>query len=87
LEKRTTPAPPTNAIRAAAQLKVSWKPTPTLPDLGDVETALRANPSTPRTLIDKGDVDAAIALVNANPYGNGTAIFSSPPRFARACWR
>jgi nicotinate dehydrogenase subunit B len=50
-----------NAVKAAAQLKVSWKPTPTLPDLGDVEKALRANPSTPRTLIDKGDVDAAIA--------------------------
>jgi nicotinate dehydrogenase subunit B len=50
-----------NAIKAAAQLKISWKPVPTLPDLGDVETALRANPSTPRTLIDKGDVDAAIA--------------------------
>jgi nicotinate dehydrogenase subunit B len=50
-----------NAVKAAAQLKISWKPTPTLPDLGDVETALRANPSTPRTLIDKGDVDAAIA--------------------------
>jgi nicotinate dehydrogenase subunit B len=50
-----------NAIKAAARLKVSWKPVPTLPDLGDVETALRANPSTPRTLIDKGDVDAAIA--------------------------
>ncbi|WP_027551680.1 molybdopterin cofactor-binding domain-containing protein [Bradyrhizobium sp. Cp5.3] len=50
-----------NAIRAAAQLEVSWKPTPTLPDLADVETALRANPSTPRTLIDKGDVNAAIA--------------------------
>jgi nicotinate dehydrogenase subunit B len=50
-----------NAIKAAAQLKVAWKPTPTLPDLEDVETALRANPSTPRTLIDKGDVDAAIA--------------------------
>ena len=49
-----------NAVKAAAQLKVTWKPTPTLPDLGDVETALRANPSTPRTLIDKGDVDAAI---------------------------
>src|SRR6266481_621728 len=52
-----------NAVKAAAQLKVTWKPTPTLPDLGDVETALRANPSTPRTLIDKGDVDAAIAAV------------------------
>ncbi|MHC2273157.1 nicotinate dehydrogenase subunit B [Bradyrhizobium diazoefficiens] len=50
-----------NAIRAAEQLKVSWKPTPTLTDLADVETALRANPSTPRTLIDKGDVNAAIS--------------------------
>ena len=50
-----------NAVKAAAQLKVAWKPTPTLPDLKDVETALRANPSTPRTLTDKGDVDAAIA--------------------------
>ncbi|HMM89016.1 molybdopterin cofactor-binding domain-containing protein [Bradyrhizobium sp.] len=50
-----------NAIKAAAQLRVSWKPTPTLPDLKDIETALRANPSTPRKLIDKGDVDAAIA--------------------------
>ena len=50
-----------NAIKAAAQLRVTWKPTPTIPDLKDVETALRANPSTPRTLIDKGDVDTAIA--------------------------
>jgi nicotinate dehydrogenase subunit B len=50
-----------NAIRAAAQLKVTWKPVPTLPDLKDIETALRANPSMPRTLIDKGNVDAAIA--------------------------
>src|SRR6266496_1211586 len=50
-----------NAIKAAARLKVIWKPVPTLPDLGDIETALRANPSTPRTLIDRGNVDAAIA--------------------------
>jgi nicotinate dehydrogenase subunit B len=50
-----------NAIKAAAQLKVGWKPTPTLPDLANIETALRAHPSTPRTLIDKGDVDAALA--------------------------
>jgi nicotinate dehydrogenase subunit B len=50
-----------NAVKAAAQLRVSWKPTPTLPDMKDVETALRANPSTPRILVDKGDVDAAIA--------------------------
>jgi nicotinate dehydrogenase subunit B len=50
-----------NAIKAATQLKVSWKPTPALPDLKDIETALRANPSAPRTLIDRGDVDSAIA--------------------------
>jgi nicotinate dehydrogenase subunit B len=50
-----------NAVKAAAQLKVSWKPTPTLPNMKDVETALRANPSTPRILIEKGDVHAAIA--------------------------
>ena len=50
-----------NAVKAAAQLKVSWKPTPSLPDLKDIETALRGHPSTPRTLIDKGDVDAAIS--------------------------
>lgn len=53
-----------NAIKAAAQLKVSWKPTPTLPDLKDIEKALRANPSAPRVLIDKGDVDAAIAAAD-----------------------
>jgi nicotinate dehydrogenase subunit B len=53
-----------NAIKAAVQLKVTWKPTPTLPNLKDVETALRANPSTPRILIDKGDVDAAIAAAD-----------------------
>ena len=50
-----------NAIKAAAQLKISWKPVPVMPDLGELATALRANPSTPRTLIDKGDVEAAIA--------------------------
>jgi nicotinate dehydrogenase subunit B len=50
-----------NAIKAAAQLKVTWKPVPKLPDLKDIETALRANPSEPRTLIDKGNVDAAIS--------------------------
>jgi nicotinate dehydrogenase subunit B len=50
-----------NAIKAAEQLRVQWKPTPAVRDLNDIATALRANPSTPRVLIDKGDVDAAIA--------------------------
>src|SRR6187431_244520 len=46
-----------NAIKAAERLKVSWKPVPTLPDLEQLEKALRANPATPRTLIDKGNVE------------------------------
>src|SRR3984957_7940907 len=50
-----------NAAKAAARLGVSWKQTPALPDLKDIETALRANPSTPRLLKNQGDVDAAIA--------------------------
>jgi nicotinate dehydrogenase subunit B len=49
-----------NAIKAAHQLKLTWKPIPALTDLENIETALRANPSMPRTLIDKGDVDTAI---------------------------
>ena len=49
-----------NAIKAASQLKLSWKKLPTLPDLKGVEKALRANPSTPRTLIDKGNVEEAL---------------------------
>ena len=53
-----------NAVKAAARLKVQWTPTPSLPDLKDVETALRANPSAPRTLIDKGDVDTALATAD-----------------------
>ncbi|MGJ4891414.1 molybdopterin cofactor-binding domain-containing protein [Bradyrhizobium sp. HKCCYLRH3099] len=48
------------AILAAERLQVTWKPVPTLRDLDDVENALRANPSEPRRLLDKGDVDAAI---------------------------
>jgi nicotinate dehydrogenase subunit B len=50
-----------NAVKAAAQLKLKWKSVPTLPDLDDVETALRANPSTPRKLIDRGDVEGALS--------------------------
>ena len=49
------------AAQAARELVVHWKPTPPLPDLSDVTQALRANPSTPRLLLDRGDVDTARA--------------------------
>ncbi len=50
-----------HAALAAQRLKVSWKPTPALPGLAQIETALRANRSTRRLLLDRGDATAAIA--------------------------
>ncbi|MGJ8647726.1 MAG: molybdopterin cofactor-binding domain-containing protein [Marinomonas colpomeniae] len=50
-----------NAIRAMKELKVHWKPHPNLPDLTDLEFAVKANPSTQRTLLEEGDVEQAIA--------------------------
>jgi nicotinate dehydrogenase subunit B len=49
------------AERAMRELKVTWKPWPGMPSLGDLSQALRNNPSTRRVLVDRGDVDAAIA--------------------------
>jgi nicotinate dehydrogenase subunit B len=49
------------AALAAQRLRVTWKPVPALPDLTDIPTALRANPSIPRQLIERGDVEAARA--------------------------
>ncbi len=46
---------------AANTLRVHWKPWAGLPDLTNVEQALRNNPATPRQLVDEGDVDQALA--------------------------
>ncbi len=48
------------AAAAAAALKVQWKPVPAMPDLRDLQTALLAQPSRPRTLSDTGNVDARL---------------------------
>ena len=50
-----------HAVQAARQLCVAWRGAPAPPDLNQPESALRAQPSTPRTLVDRGDVEAAIA--------------------------
>jgi nicotinate dehydrogenase subunit B len=49
------------AEAAMRALKVQWQPPAKLPPLGDLEAALRNNPSEPRCLLDKGDVDTALA--------------------------
>ncbi|MBO9196832.1 molybdopterin-dependent oxidoreductase [Rhizobium sp. 16-449-1b] len=49
------------AIEAARSLKVVWRAPPVWPDLNAPEQALRANPSTPRKLADRGNVDMALA--------------------------
>jgi nicotinate dehydrogenase subunit B len=48
------------AVAAADALVVEWRPTPRVTDLSDIAKALSAQPSTPRRLQDKGDVDAAL---------------------------
>ena len=49
------------AEQALRELRVHWKPWPSLTNLDDLEHALRANPATQRKLIDEGDVEAAMA--------------------------
>lgn len=52
-----------NAALAMQRLKVAWRDAPTMPDLNDPATVLRANPSTPRRLTDRGDIELALAGV------------------------
>ncbi|HEY4066384.1 MAG TPA: molybdopterin cofactor-binding domain-containing protein [Burkholderiaceae bacterium] len=49
------------AEAAMRALKLTWKPWPGMPPLGDLGHALRAHPATRRVLVERGDVDAAIA--------------------------
>ena len=49
------------AAEAAERLDVRWKPWTFGPNLGDLENAIRTNPSTSRKLVDEGNVDAALA--------------------------
>ncbi|WP_175832727.1 xanthine dehydrogenase family protein molybdopterin-binding subunit [Burkholderia cenocepacia] len=48
-----------HAIRAARQLRVTWRPLPALPPLDAPAAAIAAAPATRRVLLDEGDVDAA----------------------------
>ncbi|MEH3144839.1 MAG: molybdopterin-dependent oxidoreductase [Methylobacterium frigidaeris] len=50
-----------NAVLAARRLRLRWRDAPGIPDLNAPEAALRANPATPRRLLDRGDVDRALA--------------------------
>ncbi|WP_342595052.1 molybdopterin cofactor-binding domain-containing protein [Salinicola lusitanus] len=52
------------ATLAARRLKVRWRPLPALPDLDDLETALRRQPAERRPLLQQGDVDAALATAS-----------------------
>lgn len=53
------------AIKAARELQVQWRPWQQhLPDLSNIEQALRDNPSIERVVHDTGGVDAALASVD-----------------------
>jgi nicotinate dehydrogenase subunit B len=48
------------AEAAMRSLRVEWREGPKPPDLTDVAAALTRNPSRPRKLLEKGDVDSAL---------------------------
>jgi nicotinate dehydrogenase subunit B len=41
-------------------LRVTWRPAPKAPDLSDLKAALSTNPSRPRVLLNRGDVEGAL---------------------------
>jgi nicotinate dehydrogenase subunit B len=49
------------AAAAAEKLSVAWRPLPDMPDFNGLQDALAAQPSQPRTLINKGEVDGRLA--------------------------
>ncbi|ALS61784.1 xanthine dehydrogenase family protein molybdopterin-binding subunit [Pandoraea norimbergensis] len=49
------------AIRAARELRVTWKPLPALPSMNDPAAAVASAPAKRRALLEEGDVDAAFA--------------------------
>ncbi|RZI93350.1 MAG: aldehyde dehydrogenase, partial [Variovorax sp.] len=49
-----------HAEQALRELRVTWKAWPGMPDLGNLQQALRDHPATQRLLVDDGDVDGAI---------------------------
>ncbi len=50
-----------HAEAAMRELRVAWKAWPGIAPLHDTESALSANPATRRVLLERGDVDAALA--------------------------
>lgn len=55
-----------HAEQAMHALDVRWQEWPGMPNVGDLEHALRTHPATQRLLVDEGDVDAAIANASAS---------------------
>lgn len=50
------------AMRAARELRVKWRPLPALPSLDDPGAAIKAAPAQRRSLLEEGDVEAARAV-------------------------
>jgi nicotinate dehydrogenase subunit B len=50
-----------NAVRAASELKVEWKPWSAMPDFSKLEPTLRDYPSKPRILREEGDIRSALS--------------------------
>lgn len=54
------------AIRAARELKVTWKPGPALPSMKSLPDAVRARPAEDKAVVSIGNVDTAFASAKAS---------------------
>ena len=52
------------AIRAARELKVTWKPGPKLPAMKDMPAAVKAEPAEDKSIVSIGNVDAGFVSAN-----------------------
>lgn len=55
-----------HAEQAMRDLRIDWKPWPRMPDVSDLHHALRDNPSTPRELVNEGDIEGALSAASTS---------------------
>ncbi len=83
------------AEQALRELRVVWKPWPGMPGTHDLAQAIRDNPARTRTLVDQGDVDAALARAGSGDSASMPRTYVWPyqmhasigPSCALAHWR
>lgn len=73
------------AIQAAAELKVKWSKSPTMPGDGNVPSALRASQTKDSAAVNTGNVDSALAGAAKTVEASYTNAFQSHGMIGPSC--